>query len=78
MTPDAAFALANTLALVAWLALAASLFAPAMRDWTWRLTGRAIPALLAAAYLVILPIGLSHAASGGFNSISEGDRKSVV
>lgn len=50
MSPEALFAVANAIALVAWVAL---VFAPRWR-WTARLTELVVPALLATAYVVIL------------------------
>jgi hypothetical protein len=50
MNPEAVFGVANAIALVAWAAL---VFAPRWR-WTIRLAELGAPALLAAAYVVIL------------------------
>jgi hypothetical protein len=50
MSPEALFASANAIALVAWVAL---VFAPRWR-WTVRLTGVAVPALFALTYVVVL------------------------
>jgi len=68
LPPDAAFGAANTLAAMAWIALAAS---PAGRRWTpvvWRLTGWWLPLLLALAYIVLL---LGHWGPGGFGSLAQ-------
>lgn len=51
MTPERIFAIANALALAAWLAL---LFFPSWRLMTNTVAPIAIPCLLAVAYLIIL------------------------
>ena len=66
--PDLHFGLGNALALACWLALAAS---PPSRRWTpmvWAVTGRAVPLLLALAYLGLMVV---HRGSGGFGSLAE-------
>lgn len=65
----ALFAACNAIALVAWLALAASLFAPGVRLSIWRITGVALPALFAVAYVGSLSAGLAAGGEGGFGSI---------
>lgn len=64
------FSACNAIALAAWIALSLSLFVPALRAWTWRLTGLALPALFAVAYLGALATGLAAATGGGFTSIA--------
>jgi hypothetical protein len=70
-TAAALFAAANAVALPAWLLLAGTLFVPRLRAWGWRVTGLALPALFAAAYLVALGAALRGGAGGGFGSIGE-------
>jgi hypothetical protein len=68
LPPDAAFGAGNALALMGWIALAAS---PPGRRWTaavWRLTGWWLPLLLAAAYIALLA---GHWGPGGFGSLAE-------
>lgn len=69
MSPDAVFSLCNTLALLAWLALA---FSPARSPWSARvrwMAGRAVPVLLSVVYLLML---LAHwRGEGGFGSPAE-------
>lgn len=65
----ALFATCNTLALAAWLALSLSLFVPALRPWTWRVTGLVLPALFALAYLGALAVAFSTGSGGSFSSI---------
>lgn len=68
LDPDLAFRSGNLLALLGWLALAAS---PPGRRWTprvWQLTGWALPLLLALGYVALL---LGHWGPGGFGSLAE-------
>jgi len=69
MAPASAFALGNALALGAWLALAVSLFWPAPRQWLWRITGLALPAVFGVAYVWLIRQGFSEAPEGGFGSL---------
>lgn len=66
MPSEALFTAANALALGGWLSL---LVAPRRRWAHWHLAGLAIPATLAALYLVLLA---THApgAAGGFASLA--------
>jgi hypothetical protein len=70
VAPDTAFAIANGVALPAWLALAASPPAARWTPWTWRITGRALPLAYAIAYVVLLATAPS-AEGGGFGSIAQ-------
>jgi hypothetical protein len=68
LDPDLAFRVGNLLALMGWLALAAS---PPSRRWTprvWQLTGWVLPLLLAVAYVALL---FGHWGPGGFGSLAE-------
>ena len=67
MNPDLVFEITNPLALIGWLML---LFAPLMPNWSDRIAGYAIPALLAAVYAVML---ITHVGQGdgGFGSLAE-------
>lgn len=68
-TPDQVFAAANGLALLGWLALAAS---PPSARWTrvvWRITGRVLPLLFAGVYVPLIAANLGG--EGGFGSIAE-------
>jgi hypothetical protein len=65
MTPELVFSIASTVALVGWLLL---VFLP-RSPWTARVAGVALPATLAAAYVVILALkGLES--SGNFQSLA--------
>jgi hypothetical protein len=66
MPAETIFSAANMFALAGWLAL---LLAPRARWANWQLAGLAIPALLAAVYVLLLAI---HApgAEGGFSSLA--------
>mgnify|MGYP001423446568 CR=1 FL=1 len=69
MSPDSVFALSNGLALLSWLAL---IFSPASAPWTrrvWFISGRAVPLLLSAGYLLMF--ALHWRGEGGFGSPAE-------
>ena len=68
LDPELAFRVGNSLALLGWLALAAS---PSSRRWTpavWVATGRLLPLALGLAYAALL---LGHWGSGGYGSLAE-------
>ncbi|WP_270938725.1 ABA4-like family protein [Falsiroseomonas oryzae] len=67
MPAETIFSAANMLAMAGWLAL---LLAPRTPLVTWRIAGLAIPAALAALYVVLLAV---HApgAEGGFSSLAD-------
>ncbi|MFN8840572.1 MAG: abscisic acid-deficient protein Aba4 family protein [Burkholderiales bacterium] len=69
-SPDTVFAIANGLALPAWLALAASPPSVRWTPWTWRITGRVLPLAYAIAYVVLL-LTAPSAEGGGFGSIAQ-------
>ena len=69
--PSQIFALANLLALVAWLALVVALFVAAIRERVWQATALAIPLLLGVAYVALIASGFGAAEGGGFGSITE-------
>jgi hypothetical protein len=66
MTPDQIFSLANTTALVTWLAL---VLGQRRRLVVHMIAGRVVPALFALAYVVIVAAVFPRA-SGGFSSLS--------
>lgn len=70
LNPESAFSIAGTIALPCWIALAASLFIPDMREWTWRITGLAVPALIAIAYALLIADGFGADTGGNFGSIA--------
>ncbi len=68
LDPDLAFRGGNALALMGWVALAAS---PPSRRWTpavWLATGRLLPLTLGLAYVALL---LGHWGPGGYGSLAE-------
>ena len=69
MSPAALFSIGSTLAMVSWLALGVALFLRPIRHWTWRITGLAVPAVLAVAYALLIARGFAEAPDGGFGSI---------
>lgn len=72
MTADAAFAIANPLALAGWLALIAgiALKRPVLRDV---IAGRVIPLILSAAYTALILI-FWWTAEGGFGALADVQR----
>lgn len=68
---ESLFSLGGLIAMIGWLALTVSLFVAPLRRWTWRITGLAIPATLAIAYIVLLAQGWGANPEGGFGSIAE-------
>lgn len=70
-TANAIFSLASSVALPCWLALALSLLFPPTRRWILPVTGALVPALFAAAYVVLIRTGFEEAPSGGFGSIEQ-------
>jgi hypothetical protein len=69
MAPAPLFSVASALALLCWLALAGSLFVPRIRSGVGHVTGLAVPAVLAVAYVVLISRGFAEAPTGGFGSI---------
>jgi hypothetical protein len=70
--PAVAFKLAGLLAIAGWLGLLVALFVKAARPFAWTAAQLIIPALLAAAYGVLLWNGWgAFAQGGGFGSIEE-------
>ncbi len=63
------FSIGGLLAMAGWLALAISLFLEPIRTWTWRITGIAIPGVLAVAYVALLLSNTNANPDGGFGSI---------
>jgi hypothetical protein len=66
MTPDTIFSIANTLALASWLLLA---IVPRKRWIVEVVVGRAVPAIFAIAYTIIVAT-IWSSADGGFSSLS--------
>lgn len=70
LDPRFAFSAAGTLVILCWLALAASLFVPALRPGVWRVAGMIVPGLIAIAYIILLHQGWGTVPGGGFGSIA--------
>jgi hypothetical protein len=67
MTPEALFAAANLVALVSWITL---ILAPWLGEWSRVAVGRVVPALLAAAYVILIAVHwIGH--RGGFSSLPD-------
>lgn len=73
MTPDQWFAVANPLAMLGWIALAAALLLPAgaMRTRLAEVGGRLVPLLLCAGYVVALAAFWGSSPGGGFGTLKE-------
>ncbi len=69
LNTDLVFQLGNGLALLCWLALMASAPSAPWTVWVWRVTGRVVPLILSAGYLLLL--ALFWRGEGGFGSPSE-------
>lgn len=69
--PALAFSLGGLLAMAGWLGLLISLFAKPARPFVWPTTQLVIPALLAAAYGLLIWGGRGAFEGGGFGSIEE-------
>jgi hypothetical protein len=70
MSPSSLFSLGNSVALVLWIALAASLFVASIRRPVWFVTGFVAPALCAIVYIFLLVQGWG-APGGGFDSVEQ-------
>ena len=68
-SPDLAFRIGSTAALVAWTALAVSPPSRRWTPWVWRVTGWALPLALGVVYVALLA---SHwGGPGGFGSLQD-------
>ena len=71
LPPNLAFSAGGALAMLSWLALSASLFAPGpARSIVWTATTIAVPAVVGVAYAILLAQGLRDGTGGGFGSIA--------
>ena len=68
--PPLAFSVAGMIAMAGWLGLLVSLFVVGARPIAWTAAQRAIPALLAVAYILLIWNGMHEAIGGGFGSIA--------
>lgn len=68
-TPAQIFSVANTIALLSWIALAVSLFVSATRIWIQRITGYWVPGFFALIYVYCIWKGFGQTPDGGFGSI---------
>lgn len=65
------FSIANTIAMLCWVALAISLFASSARVWIQRITGLLVPGLFAVVYLFCIWRGFAESPGGGFSSLAQ-------
>ena len=68
LDPALAFGFTNTIGLLAWAALALSLFVPKLRRFVWPATQFVIPLAWAVLYVILIAQGLPQA-EGCFTSI---------
>ena len=69
LDPELAFSFTNTFGLVAWAALALSLFVPKIRRFVWPATQFVIPLVWAVLYVILTVPGLPLP-DGSFTSIA--------
>ena len=71
MSPHLAFAAGSMLAMLSWIALSASLYAPAsIQASVWTASSIVVPAVIGVAYALLLARGLLDGTGGGFDSIA--------
>ena len=68
--PETVFSITSTVAMVAWLALIAARFIPALRRWVDPVVSYVVPGLLSVAYGVLLFGYWGQSEGGGFASLS--------
>jgi hypothetical protein len=71
IAPAQIFSIANTIALLCWLALALSLFVSRGRVWIQRATGLVVPGFFAVIYIFCIWWGFAQTPGGGFGSLAE-------
>ena len=64
--PETVFSITSTVAMVAWLALIAARFIPALRRWLDPAVSYVVPGLLSVAYGVLLFGYWGQSEGGGF------------
>jgi len=68
--PETVFSITSTGAMIAWVALIAARFIPALRRWVDPAVSYVVPALLSVAYGVLLFGYWGQSEGGGFASLS--------
>jgi hypothetical protein len=71
LDPTTAFSLAGLIAMAGWIGLLVSLFVRVARPFAWNMAQITIPAILAAAYVLLIMDGSEAFGEGGFGSIAE-------
>ena len=71
LAPDQIFSIANLIALLCWVALAISLFAPRAQVSIQRITGLVVPGLFAIVYVFCVWRGFAGSPGGGFGSLGQ-------
>jgi hypothetical protein len=70
MQYETVFSVANLLATVAWVVLAAGALLPRLHTWALRFAGLGVPGLLAVAYLMLVIGGREAFTAGGYSSLA--------
>lgn len=71
LAPAQIFSIANLIAMLCWVALAISLFAPRAQVSIQRITGLAVPGLFAIVYVFCIWRGFAESPGGGFGSLGQ-------
>ncbi|HEX3397372.1 MAG TPA: ABA4-like family protein [Steroidobacteraceae bacterium] len=71
LAPAQIFSIANLIAMLCWVALGVSLFAPRAQAAVQRITGLAVPGLFALVYVFCIWRGFAAAPGGGFGSLGQ-------
>src|SRR5260221_12805869 len=71
LAPDQIFSIANLIALLCWVALAISLFAPRAQVSIQRITGLVVLGLFSIVYVFCIWRGFAGSAGGGFGSLGQ-------
>ena len=71
LAPAQIFSIANSIAMLCWVALAISLFAPRAQVSIQRITGLVVPGLFAIVYVFCVWRGFAGSPGGGFGSLGQ-------
>jgi len=71
LAPAQIFSIANLIAMLCWVALAISLFAPRAQVSIQRITGLIVPGLFAIVYAFCIWRGFGESPGGGFGSLGQ-------
>lgn len=71
LAPAQIFSIANLIAMLCWVALAISLFAPRAQVSIQRMTGLVVPGVFALVYVLCIWRGFAQSSGGGFGSLGQ-------